>query len=99
MALVLEGGYDLVALEGGMRSAVEGMVAGRAVEPARASDDEGVARAVKAARTRGPAWGEAGETGDGSGAAARLPSSCEEARVCLESRARTGMFRPVTRWP
>jgi len=49
MALVLEGGYDLVALEGGMRSAVEGMVAGRAVEPARAPDDEGVERAAKAA--------------------------------------------------
>jgi acetoin utilization deacetylase AcuC-like enzyme len=49
MALVLEGGYDLVALEGGMRSAVEGMVAGSAVEPARAPDDEGVERAAKAA--------------------------------------------------
>ena len=50
MALVLEGGYDLVALEGGMRSAVEGMVAGSAVEPARAPDDEGVERAAKAAQ-------------------------------------------------
>jgi acetoin utilization deacetylase AcuC-like enzyme len=49
MALVLEGGYDLVALEAGMRSAVEGMVAGTAVEPPRDSDDEGVERAVQAA--------------------------------------------------
>jgi acetoin utilization deacetylase AcuC-like enzyme len=49
MALVLEGGYDLVALEGGMRSAVEGMVTGSAVEPARAPDDEGVERAARAA--------------------------------------------------
>jgi acetoin utilization deacetylase AcuC-like enzyme len=49
MALVLEGGYDLVALEGGMRSAIEGMVTGRAVEPGRAPDDEGVERAARAA--------------------------------------------------
>jgi acetoin utilization deacetylase AcuC-like enzyme len=50
MALVLEGGYDLVALERGMRSAVEGMVGtGHAAEPARA-DDEGVERAAKAAQ-------------------------------------------------
>ncbi len=50
IALVLEGGYDLVALEGGMRSAVEGMVGtGHAAEPARA-DDEGVERAAKAAQ-------------------------------------------------
>jgi acetoin utilization deacetylase AcuC-like enzyme len=57
MALVLEGGYDLVALEGGMRCAVEGMVTGRAVEPVRAPDDEGVGRAVKAARQ---AWATVG---------------------------------------
>ena len=50
MALVLEGGYDLVALEGGMRSAIEGMVTGTAVEPGRAPDDEGVSRAAKAAQ-------------------------------------------------
>ncbi|HEY3822077.1 MAG TPA: histone deacetylase [Polyangiaceae bacterium] len=51
MALVLEGGYDLVALERGMRSAVEGMVGtGRAVEPARAPDDEAVERAARAAQ-------------------------------------------------
>jgi len=50
MALVLEGGYDLVALEGGMRSAIEGMVTRTAVEPGRAPDDEGVGRAAKAAQ-------------------------------------------------
>jgi acetoin utilization deacetylase AcuC-like enzyme len=50
MALVLEGGYDLVALEAGMRSAVEGMVAGTAVALPRDSDDEGVERAFQAAR-------------------------------------------------
>jgi hypothetical protein len=48
---VLEGGYDLVALEGGMRSAVEGMVgAGHVADPGRAPDDEGVERAAKAAQ-------------------------------------------------
>lgn len=51
IALVLEGGYDLVALEGGMRSAVEGMVgAGHVADPGRAPDDEGVERAAKAAQ-------------------------------------------------
>jgi acetoin utilization deacetylase AcuC-like enzyme len=57
MALVLEGGYDLVALEAGMRSAVEGMVAGSAVEPARDSGNDGVERAVQAARRT---WAGAG---------------------------------------
>jgi acetoin utilization deacetylase AcuC-like enzyme len=50
MALVLEGGYDLVALEGGLRSAVDGMLLDAAVEPGRAPDDEGVEKAAKAAR-------------------------------------------------
>jgi acetoin utilization deacetylase AcuC-like enzyme len=51
MALVLEGGYDLVALESGLRDAIEGMVGG-AAESAnmpdlpRAPDDESVARAA-----------------------------------------------------
>jgi acetoin utilization deacetylase AcuC-like enzyme len=50
MALVLEGGYDLVALEGGMRGALEGMLGtGKPVEPGRAPDDEGVERAARAA--------------------------------------------------
>jgi acetoin utilization deacetylase AcuC-like enzyme len=57
MALVLEGGYDLVALEGGVRNAIEGMVAGVAVEPARAPEDDGVERAARAARK---AWSVVG---------------------------------------
>jgi acetoin utilization deacetylase AcuC-like enzyme len=47
MALVLEGGYDLVALQGGLRSAINGMLDGHAVDLPRAPDDEGVARAAK----------------------------------------------------
>ncbi|MGD0676202.1 MAG: histone deacetylase [Polyangiaceae bacterium] len=50
MALVLEGGYDLVALEAGLKSAVEGMVADRAEDLARAPNDESVERAATAAR-------------------------------------------------
>jgi acetoin utilization deacetylase AcuC-like enzyme len=49
MALVLEGGYDLVALEAGMKSAIEGMF-GRANELPRAPDDHGVARAASWAK-------------------------------------------------
>jgi acetoin utilization deacetylase AcuC-like enzyme len=51
MALVLEGGYDLVALETGLRSAVDGMLTGHASELARAPDqDQGIARAALSAR-------------------------------------------------
>ena len=50
MALVLEGGYDLVALEGGVRSAIDGMLEGKAIEPPRAPDDESVEKAARAAR-------------------------------------------------
>jgi len=50
MALVLEGGYDLVALEAGMRSAIEGMLSGRSAELPRAPDDPGVARAEQWAK-------------------------------------------------
>ncbi len=50
VGLVLEGGYDLVALEDGLRSAIEGLTLHRADEPLRASDDEGVDRAAQAAR-------------------------------------------------
>jgi acetoin utilization deacetylase AcuC-like enzyme len=51
MALVLEGGYDLVALEGGIRAAVAGMVAGQAAEiSAPALDDEDVGRAARVAQ-------------------------------------------------
>jgi acetoin utilization deacetylase AcuC-like enzyme len=49
MALVLEGGYDLVALEAGLGSAIEGMLAGRA-DPIAPSDDEGVTRAASWAK-------------------------------------------------
>ncbi len=57
MILVLEGGYDLVALEGGVRSAVEGMAADAAVELPRAEGDEGVERAARAAKK---AWAGVG---------------------------------------
>jgi acetoin utilization deacetylase AcuC-like enzyme len=50
MALVLEGGYDLVALEAGLHDAVDGMVRSVAVEPQRDPDDEAVVRAAHAAR-------------------------------------------------
>jgi acetoin utilization deacetylase AcuC-like enzyme len=45
MALVLEGGYDLVALETGLAGSIAGMLSGRAdgIVP---TDDEGVARAA-----------------------------------------------------
>ncbi len=50
MALVLEGGYDLVALEASIRSAIGGMLGSPVAEPGRAADDEGVARAARAAQ-------------------------------------------------
>ncbi len=51
MALVLEGGYDLVALEGGIRAAVAGMVADQADDiAAPALDDEDVDRAARMAQ-------------------------------------------------
>jgi acetoin utilization deacetylase AcuC-like enzyme len=52
VGLVLEGGYDLVALEAGLRSAVQGMAAGAAAEidAGPAADDEGVAKAAQAAQ-------------------------------------------------
>ena len=50
MALVLEGGYDLVALEASLKSAIGGMLGGPVIDPGRAPDDEGVARAARAAQ-------------------------------------------------
>jgi acetoin utilization deacetylase AcuC-like enzyme len=53
MALVLEGGYDLVALEGGLRGAIEGMLTGQAddISGARGLEqDEGIARAARSAK-------------------------------------------------
>ena len=54
MALVLEGGYDLVALEAGIAAAVTGMLDGQAMELPRSPDDEGVERAAGVAKK---AWG------------------------------------------
>jgi acetoin utilization deacetylase AcuC-like enzyme len=58
IALVLEGGYDLVALEASLKSAIGGMLgigasAGGSEPPPAAMDDEGV---VRAARTAKKAW-------------------------------------------
>jgi acetoin utilization deacetylase AcuC-like enzyme len=57
IALVLEGGYDLVALEAGLLSAIDGMALGSASELGRAPDDEGVDRAARGARK---AWSSVG---------------------------------------
>jgi acetoin utilization deacetylase AcuC-like enzyme len=56
MALVLEGGYDLVALEAGIDHAILGMLAGRA-EAITPSDDDGVTRAAQWAKK---AWTHVG---------------------------------------
>ncbi len=50
MAQVLEGGYDLVALEASIKSAIGGMLGSPVPEPPRAPDDEGVARAARVAQ-------------------------------------------------
>lgn len=50
MALVLEGGYDLVALEGSLKASIIGMMGGPVVEPPRGPDDEGVTRAARSAQ-------------------------------------------------
>jgi acetoin utilization deacetylase AcuC-like enzyme len=58
MALVLEGGYDLVALEAGLQSAVEGMLSGRADDIVGEPDeDAGIARAAEVAKK---SWGGVG---------------------------------------
>lgn len=49
IALVLEGGYDLVALEAGLLAATRGLVLGTAVDIARDVDDADVARASRVA--------------------------------------------------
>ena len=54
IALVLEGGYDLVALESGLKSAVDGMLDANARD-LRATDDAGVERAARWAKK---AWRE-----------------------------------------
>ena len=53
MALVLEGGYDLVALEASLKSAIGGMMGGpesTQADPGRAPDDDSIARAARAAQ-------------------------------------------------
>jgi acetoin utilization deacetylase AcuC-like enzyme len=50
MLLVLEGGYDLVALEAGLLSATRGMLEGTAVDIARDVDHADVERASRAAK-------------------------------------------------
>jgi acetoin utilization deacetylase AcuC-like enzyme len=51
MALVLEGGYDLVALESGLRSSVDGMITGRAADiDGKHGPEDDIARAARAAK-------------------------------------------------
>jgi acetoin utilization deacetylase AcuC-like enzyme len=53
MALVLEGGYDLVALEAGLRGSIDGMLSGHAddiADPRPPEQDEGIARAARSAK-------------------------------------------------
>jgi acetoin utilization deacetylase AcuC-like enzyme len=50
IAMILEGGYDLVALEQGLLAATRGMIESAAVEIARNLDHEDVERAVSAAK-------------------------------------------------
>ncbi len=58
LALVLEGGYDLVSLETGLRSAIDGMLLDHAVDISRAHrDEEAVDRAARAAKR---AWAVVG---------------------------------------
>ncbi|HZU83345.1 MAG TPA: histone deacetylase [Polyangiaceae bacterium] len=52
MALVLEGGYDLVALQAGLESAIAGMTGAPVADPGRAPDDESVERAAAWARKK-----------------------------------------------
>jgi acetoin utilization deacetylase AcuC-like enzyme len=56
IGLVLEGGYDLVALEGGLLSAIHGMVNGDAEEILREVDHDDLDRAEASARR---AWSQA----------------------------------------
>jgi acetoin utilization deacetylase AcuC-like enzyme len=57
MALVLEGGYDLVGLEDGLEGAIAGMLLDAATEPERAGADRGVERAAEVARKAWPSSG------------------------------------------
>jgi acetoin utilization deacetylase AcuC-like enzyme len=57
IALVLEGGYDLPSLEGGLAAAAGAMLGGDAPEPGVATDDPDVARAERWAKRAGHAIG------------------------------------------
>jgi acetoin utilization deacetylase AcuC-like enzyme len=50
IAMVLEGGYDLVALEAGLLAATRGIIEGTAVEIARDVDHKDIARASRVAK-------------------------------------------------
>lgn len=52
IAMVLEGGYDLVALEAGLLAATRGLVEGTAIEIARNPDHDDIVRASRVARHR-----------------------------------------------
>ena len=54
IALVLEGGYDLVALESGLTCAIDGMTAARGFELPRTPDHDDLARAAAATRAAWP---------------------------------------------
>ncbi len=54
IALVLEGGYDLVALETCLASAIDGLIDGHAADLPREDDPPDVARAAKAAHASWP---------------------------------------------
>ncbi len=57
VALVLEGGYDLVALESGLTAAIAGLVHGATPEIARRPDDPDVALAAQGAKLSWPKIG------------------------------------------
>ncbi|WP_394827175.1 histone deacetylase [Pendulispora albinea] len=54
IALVLEGGYDLVAMEAGLAAAIDGVVRGEAAQIPRAPDAIDIARAAESARSDWP---------------------------------------------
>ncbi len=54
VAMVLEGGYDLAALETCLGTAIEGLLGSRDAEPARNADHPDVARAARAAHAAWP---------------------------------------------
>jgi acetoin utilization deacetylase AcuC-like enzyme len=57
IAMVLEGGYDLGAIESGVRSALDGALLGRAVDVTPIGHDEALDRAARSAHEAWPAVG------------------------------------------